>query len=1116
MLTLLAAASFALIGSTRAANEAEDALVSGFINPPAAAKPRVWWHWMNGNITQEGIRLDMEWMHRVGIGGVQNFDAAFFTPELVHPRLVYMTPAWQDAFRFAATTADSLGLELSVAGSPGWSESGGPWVKPIEAMKKVVWSETRIAGGKAFKGILPQPPATIGPIQNVPIDRNSPTAGANTATPVTPLYADIAVIAFKLPDSDHDLSELRPAVSSSGGAIEGSMLWDGDLVRTIAVPFAAKDQTAWLQYTFDTAQTVHAMTLVFPSARGSEFFVDRNLTVATLESSENGQLYTKIVDVKSSTDVEQTLAFDPVKARYFRLVLAAPPPPPPPLPGLDLGAPPTEHRVSEWVLHTGARVNLAEDKAAFFVAPSLDEAATPAIPAAAAIRPDQILDLTSRLQPNGSLQWTPPPGRWTVLRFGYSLLGITNHPASPEGTGLEVDKLSRQHVQSSYTQYLDKFSGFLGADLMGAKGLHGMVNDSWEAGAQNWTENLPAEFAKRRGYALLPWLPALAGRVIGSAEDTDKFLWDFRETLGDMLAEYHYQTIAELLHQHGMIHYSESHESGRAFIGDGMAVKRFADVPMSAMWAGGIGPQDKYDADIRESASVAHLYGRNLVAAESFTAAGDTFAYTPEMLKPTADRELANGLNRFVIHTSVHQPLNDPGPGFTLGPFGQWFTRHESWAEQAGPWVSYLGRSAYLLQQGQFVADILYFYGEDSNLTQLFGPGLPAIPAGYNFDFADLQALSLLSVSDGALTTKSGMRYQVLALDPRTRTMSLPALNRLSDLAHAGAILMGEKPKSSPSRADDSAAFSATADALWGAGADGTPGEHRVGRGKVINVAGWSSLQSLGIAPDFSFEPAAGDTKVLFVHRHLSNGDLYFVNNRLGRAEKFEASFRVAGKAPELWHADTGKMEPASYRIVAGRTLVPLSLDAADAVFVVFRNNASQPSLTLAPPSRAALMTLTGAWTLRFPAGQAAPPAIQIPNLESWTNSSDPGVKYFSGSARYAHSLEIPAAWLRNRQQIELDLGSVKNIAEIWVNGKSLGVLWKAPFRIDVTGAVHAGSNRLEVAVTNTWVNRLIGDKQPDAKHYATTTFDPYRADSPLLDSGLLGPVQLIGVGAAK
>ena len=224
------------------------------------------------------------------------------------------------------------------------------------------------------------------------------------------------------------------------------------------------------------------------------------------------------------------------------------------------------------------------------------------------------------MQPDGSLKWTPPAGRWAVLRFGYSLLGITNHPASPEGTGLEVDKLSREHVQSSYTQYLDKFSSFLGMNLMGAKGLHGMVNDSWEAGAQNWTENLPAEFSKRRGYELLPWLPALAGRVIGSAQETDKFLWDFRETLGDMLAEYHYQTIAELLHQHGMIHYSESHESGRAFIGDGMAVKRFADVPMSAMWAGGVGPQDKYDSDIRESASVAHLYGRNLVAAESFTA----------------------------------------------------------------------------------------------------------------------------------------------------------------------------------------------------------------------------------------------------------------------------------------------------------------------------------------------------------------------------------------------------------------------------------------------------------------------------------------------------------------
>ena len=410
-------------------------------------------------------------------------------------------------------------------------------------MKKVVWTETRIAGGRAFRGTLPQPPNTIGPFQNVPIDRNSLIAGAKTIGAVAPLYADIAVIAYKLPDADREVSELHPVVTSSGGAIDASRLWDGDLVRTLSVPFAAKGQIAWLQYAFDAPQTIHAMTLVFPSARGSEFFVDRNLTVATLECSENGLNFRKIADVKSSTDVVQTLAFEAVKARYFRLVLAAPPPPPPPLPGLDLGAPPTEHQVSEWVLHTGARVNFAEDKAAFFVAPTLDGTDTPDLPAAAAIHPDAIVDLTSRMQPDGSLKWTPPAGRWAVLRFGYSLLGITNHPASPEGTGLEVDKLSREHVRSSYTQYLDKFGNFLGSKSHGReRSLHGMVNDSWEAGAQNWTENLPAEFATRRGYALLPRLPALTGRVIGSAQETDKFLWDFRETLGNMLAEYHYQT----------------------------------------------------------------------------------------------------------------------------------------------------------------------------------------------------------------------------------------------------------------------------------------------------------------------------------------------------------------------------------------------------------------------------------------------------------------------------------------------------------------------------------------------------------------------------------------------
>ncbi len=357
-----------------------------------------------------------------------------------------------------------------------------------------------------------------------------------------------------------------------------------------------------------------------------------------------------------------------------------------------------------------------------------------------------------------------------MLRIGYSLLGNTNRPASPEATGLEVDKLSRSAVKSYMDTYLGDFERILGPQLVGARGLRAVVNDSWEVGAQNWTDNLAAEFAKRRGYDLTLWLPALTGRIIDSAASTDRFLWDFRRTLGELVTENHFGQIAASLHARGLIQYGESHENGRAFIGDGMDAKRLDDVPMGAMWAGDFNAPDQYDADIRESASVAHIYGQNIVAAESLTAYGMTpsayaYIFSPENLKPIADRALADGVNRFVIHTSVHQPLIDRAPGVTLGPVGQWFTRNETWAEQAKPWMTYLARTSHLLQQGQFAADVLYYYGQDSNITALYSKRLPDVPEGYAFDFASADALNQLSVQDGALVTASGMRYRVLALD---------------------------------------------------------------------------------------------------------------------------------------------------------------------------------------------------------------------------------------------------------------------------------------------------------------------------------------------------------------
>jgi hypothetical protein len=695
-----------------------------------------------------------------------------------------------------------------------------------------------------------------------------------------------------------------------------------------------------------------------------------------------------------------------------------------------------------------------------------------------------------------------------VLRLGYSLLGILNHPASAEGTGLEVDKLSAEHVQAYLDDYLGRYAQLLGPQLMGAHGLRGLVNDSWEAGAQNWTEDLPRQFRRRRGYDLLRWLPALTGRIVDSAAASDGFLWDFRRTLGELVTDNHYGVIAATLKSRGLLHYVESHESGRALIADGMDIKREADVPMSAMWVGAGNPPERHDADVMESASVAHLYGQNLVAAESFTTRGPAFAYAPADLKATADRLLSDGLNRFVIHTSVHQPLDTVGPGITLGPFGQYFSRHETWAAQAGAWISYLSRSSFLLQQGRAVADILYFYGEDTNLTALYGTGLPAMPAGYAYDFANAHALGLLKVEDGVLTTASSMRYRVLALAPSARQMSLSVLRQIAALVAAGATVVGERPLRTPSLGDDAVQFRDLVAVVWGD--DDAQPLHPHGKGRVIRPAALGAiLTALGAPPDFMVTSGAEPADLAFVHRRVSNGDLYFVSNRTARALEAELSFRVTGKLPELWYADTGRRVPVAYRMQGPYTTVSMPMDPQEAVFVVFREDTITAARRIDVPVRSVVAQIQGPWDVSFAAGLGAPASARFPQLASWTTQADAGIRYFSGTARYRRSFEVKRDWLVPGRAVELDLGNVKELADVSVNGKPLGVLWKPPFRALVTPLLKVGRNELEVLVTNLWPNRLIGDEQPGAVRIADSTLLPYKADSPLRDSGLLGPVTL-------
>ena len=722
---------FLLGVTTLVAQNKPDLLKSGFENPPAGARPRVWWHWMNGNITKEGIKLDLEWMHRVGLGGFQNFDAALETPQVVDKRLAYMTPEWKDAFKYATVLADQLGLEEAIAGSPGWSESGGPWVPASQGMKKYVWSETFVEGGKPFTGTLAHPPSSTGAFQNLGIEDVIAVPPAAPAIPQ--YYADVAVIAYRRPASDVPLERLHPTVTASAGAPDVAMLSDGDLQKTTKLPIPAAGESAWIQYEFTAPETMHAVTFVTKDVESLAATLSgiANPEIS-LEASDDGHDFRAIVKLPDGDAPEHTVAFPAVKAKFFRVVFKRTPPPPlpswaigldPAALGVKMGAPPTDYEIAELVLHPGARVNRFEEKAAFTTLPDLYQFSTPPDPAAEVIAKSDVLDLTAKMHADGTLDWTPPAGDWVVLRFGYSLLGITNHPATPEATGLEVDKLNGSFVKNYMETYLDSYRETVGADYMGKRGIRYVINDSWEAGSQNWTDDMIAQFKTRRGYDPLPWMPVLAGHVVESAEASDRFLWDFRKTIGDLIADEHYGQLEATLHEWGMGHYGESHEDGRAFVADGMEVKKFNEVPMSAMWTQTPGvnkEQYGYNADDRESASVAHIYGQNLVAAESMTAAAAPWAWSPATLKPTADQELLNGINRFVIHESAHQPLVGKAPGMTLGPYGQWFNRNETWAEEAGPWVNYIARSSYLLQQGHFGADLVYFYGEDSNLTAIF------------------------------------------------------------------------------------------------------------------------------------------------------------------------------------------------------------------------------------------------------------------------------------------------------------------------------------------------------------------------------------------------------------
>jgi hypothetical protein len=1050
-----------------------DALWRGFCDPPDDARPRAWWHWMDGNVDPEGIRLDLEWLHRVGVRGVQLFDGGMGTPLVVPERVRHGTPEWRDAVSLAASTAQRLGLEFAVATSAGWSAAGGPWVEPADAMKKVVWSETLVEGGGAVEQPLPLLPDVAGPYQDCPRWGADPSVNRHAQ--------DWLVVAVPA-DAAHDV--LTPgSVEASAPVDDWSSLVDGSYARTVALPRDPDGpSSAWIEQVFDVPVLVSAVTVGLPGPRG---FATAPPPDARLEVSDDGVDYRVVaelpeVGVPGKAVPVRTVAFPPVRARRFRLVLtgiSAAEGLPRLAPGVQL--PPVLRRVdrflvSEFALRSGGRVHHAEVKAGFAAAQDYyaldpDPDAEPA-----AIDPAQVVDLTDRLDERGVLRWDAPPGAWRVLRFGASLTGQTNAPAPPEATGLEVDKLDADKVR----RYLDAY-----LTLFGDTRFDALLSDSIESGPQNFTDDLRERFAALRGYDLLPWLPALAGYVVGDPARTDRFLFDHRRTTADLLADQYYGTLEAEARARGLTYYAEALEDHRPQLGDDLAMRARADVPMGAMWvfeAGTGRPNPTYVADVKGASSVAHVHGKPFTGAESMSAFHRPWSYTPRRLKHVADLELALGVTRFCIHTSPHQPIQVPPPGIGLSPFlGQTFIRSEPWAELAGPWIDYLARCSWLLNQGTPAVDVAVFVGEEGPVTALFGDGLDrSVPPGFDFDYVNLDALEQRFVVENGALVAGGVRYRVLYLGGSSTRMTMRALRRLAELVEAGATIVGRRPTRSPSLADDDSLHDELCERLWGAGAVRD----------TDDLA--ATLDDLGLRPDLTVDGA----ELLRIGRRTSAGEVVFLANPA--PEPVEATLTAApGRSLVTWDPVTLRREGLPGDAGAYRLCLP----ALGSVVLVDGGPTDEASA-----GRPTEIALDGPWDLRLPGlGETPLPDGPLP----WTELG-PAATAFAGIGVYRTTVVVDGPLLE-RRTVELDLADVGDLARVRINGVDRGTVWTHPFRLEISGALRPGANVVELEVANAWMNRLIAEAAEPTGEVFAPVAGVYSADAPVRTAGLTGPVLL-------
>jgi hypothetical protein len=908
-------------------------------------------------------------------------------------------------------------------------------------MKKVVWSETVVEGGRLVERLLPPVPDVAGPYQDCP------RWGAD---PEQYRYARSWVV---LAVPAERWQEVRQPSSAS----------IGDPLPRDPTGFS----TASIEQVFDEPVRVAAVTVGLPGPRG---FGAAPGPEAVLEASDDGREYRRVAQLPVTNVPVRTVAFEPVTARRFRLVLSADGAAaalPQLAPGVTLPPvlrPMSEFLISQFALWPGGRVSHAEVKAGFGVTPDYYELRD-GPDADNALDPDRTLDVSAHVDEAGLLYWSAPPGRWRILRFGASLTGQTNGPAPADATGLEVDKLDADKVRRYLDTYLSYFDPL---------DLQALLSDSIESGPQNWTDRLLDRFREVRGYDARPWLPALAGYLVRDRAATDAFLWDYRRTITDLLASEYYATIAAVANSRGLNYYAEALEDHRPQLGDDLAMRAAADVPMGAMWTFDADNCAKptYVADLKGASSVAHVYGKLYTGAESMSAFHRPWSDTPQRLKHVADLELALGVTRFCIHTSPHQPVAVPPPGIGLSPYlGQTFIRTETWADFAGPWVDYLARCSYLLNAGSPATDIAYFIGEEAPVTALFGDQLEtAVPYGYDYDFVNVDALEeRFSVENGALVA-GATRYRLLYLGGSSRWMTVRALRRLVQLAADGAAVVGRRPAGSPSLSDDPGEHDRLCEMLWGAG-------------RVMDTNDLRAvLRDLGVAPLLSVE--GGQPPM--IGRRLGEHRLVFLTNPSTKPLTVvvsDADARLAAWDPVELHRWALPETEGGYTL----TLPPLG-----SMFVLPDD---------APSRRDSyhLVELAGEWQLTLPGAGSV----------SWSGSARPWSDLaYAGVGMYRTEVTVDML-PSGAGRLYLALAGVGDIARVRVNGHDCGIAWTEPFRVEVTAALHSGRNGIEVEVANSWMNRLIAEAGTPSGELFPPVTSVYAPDARPRPAGLLGPVTL-------